>query len=45
VIERTFAWLDTCQRLSKDYEHLPKSSEALDPFALINLMVHRLKPG
>jgi hypothetical protein len=45
VVERTFAWLDTCRRLSKDYEYLPGSSEALDPFALINLMAHRLKPG
>jgi putative transposase len=31
VVERTFAWLDTYRRLSKDYEYLPESSEALDP--------------
>ena len=45
VVERTFAWLDGYRRLSKDYEYLPESSEAMIRLAMINLMVHRLKPG
>jgi hypothetical protein len=31
--------------LSKDYESLPVSSEAMIELAMINLMIHRLKPG
>jgi putative transposase len=45
VVERTFAWLDMYRRLSKDYEYLPESSEAMIQLAMINLMAHRLKPG
>jgi putative transposase len=45
VVERTFAWLDGYRRLSKDYEFLPESSAAMIRLAMINLMVHRLKPG
>ena len=45
VVERTFAWLDNCRRLSKDYEYLPQSSETMVYLAMTNLMLHRLKPG
>ncbi len=42
VVERTFAWLDQNRRLSKDYERLCTTSEALIYVAMIRLMVRRL---
>ena len=45
VVERTFSWLGKYRRLSKDYESLPVSSETIIQLAMINLMIHRLKPG
>ena len=42
AVERTFAWLTQCRRLSKDYEGLPASSEALIYIAMTRLMVRRL---
>lgn len=44
VVERTFAWLSFCRRLSKDYEVLPETSEAMIYVAMIRLMVRRLAP-
>ncbi len=42
VVERTFGWLNLCRRLSKDYEELPQSSEALIYLAMIRIMARRL---
>lgn len=42
IVERTFAWLGRYRRLSKDYEYLPETSEALIRVAMIHLMVRRL---
>jgi putative transposase len=42
VVERTFAWLLMYRRLSKDYEELPETSEALIYLAMSRLMVTRL---
>jgi putative transposase len=43
IVERTFAWLGKYRRLSKDYEALPETSEAMIHLAMINLMSRRLK--
>jgi putative transposase len=45
IVERTFGWFAKYRRLSKDYETLPNSSETMIYVAMINLMLHRLKPG
>ena len=42
VVERTFAWLTQCRRLSKEYEVLPASSEAMIYIAMTRLMIRRL---
>jgi putative transposase len=42
VVERTIGWLGRWRRLSKDYEHLPKVSEAMLTLAMIRLMLHRV---
>jgi len=42
VVERTFAWLGRYRRLSKDYETLPETSEAMIYAAMSRLMVRRL---
>jgi putative transposase len=42
VVERTFAWLGRCRRLSKDYEATVSSSEAFVKLAMVHLMARRL---
>lgn len=42
IVERTFAWLDNCRRLSKDYEVTISSSEAMIHLAMSRLMIKRM---
>jgi putative transposase len=42
VVERTFGWLGRYRRLSKDYEGLTESSQALIYTAMIHIMLKRL---
>lgn len=42
VVERTFAWLGRYRRLSKDYEELPQTSEAMIYAAMVHIMLRRL---
>lgn len=42
VVERTFAWLGRYRRLSKDYEGLTQTSEAMIYAAMVHIMVRRL---
>jgi putative transposase len=42
IVERTFAWLSKCRRLSKDYEGLVESSAAWICLAMTRLMLRRL---
>ncbi len=44
IVERTFGWIGRYRRMSKDYEMLPASSEAMILITMINLMLHRLAP-
>jgi putative transposase len=45
TVERTFAWLGNCRRLSKDREKSTLSSESFIKLAMIQLMFHRLRPS
>lgn len=42
VVERTFGWMGRNRRMSKDYEFLPQTSEALVYVTMIRLMLKRL---
>ena len=45
VVERTFAWLGRFRRLSKEYEFLAETSEAMIYGCMISLMLRRLTIG
>jgi transposase len=45
TVERTFAWLGRCRRLSKDREKTVRSSESFIKLAMIQLMANRLQPS
>ena len=45
VVERTFAWISRNRRLSRDYEFLAETTEALVYVRMIRLMVKRLAKG
>jgi transposase len=44
VVERTFAWLTACRRLTKDYEVYAETGEAFISLAMIQLMLRRIAP-
>ena len=44
VVERTFAWLTDCRRLTKDDEVYAETSEAFIYLAMTQLMLRRLAP-
>ena len=43
VVERTFGWFGKYRRLSKDYEYLTASREAVIDVAMIHLMGRRIE--
>ena len=45
VIERTLAWIMRNRRMSRDYEYLSETTEALIYVAMIRLMLGRLAKG
>ena len=42
IVERTLAWLNKNRRMSKDFERLPKTTEAWIYLAMFSLMSRRL---
>ena len=42
LVERTFAWLNRCRRLAKDWECLTRKALAFLRLALIRLMLRKL---
>ena len=42
IVERTFAWIGFYRRMSKDYEYLPETSEAMVYTVMSRLMLARL---
>lgn len=42
VVERTFAWLNRCRRLAKDFENLTRNALAFLRWASVRLMLRKL---
>jgi len=42
VVERTFAWLNRCRRLAKDFENLGRNALTFIKLASIRLMLRKL---
>lgn len=45
VVERSLGWYSRNRRLSKDYEHLCETSEAMVYIASIQVLLRRLRPN
>ena len=45
VVERTFAWISRNRRMSRDYEFLPETGEALIYVTMSRLILNRLAKG
>jgi transposase len=45
VVERTFAWLNRCRRLAKDWENRTRNALAFLQLASIRLMLRKLSNG
>jgi transposase len=45
VVERTFAWLNRCRRLAKDWENKTRNALAFLQLASVRLMLRRLCNG
>ena len=45
VAERTFAWITRNRRMSRDYEFLAQTTQALVYLSMIRLMLKRLAKG
>jgi putative transposase len=45
TVERTFGWFTKCRRLSLDRERKPESSQAMIQWAMVHLMLKRLRPA
>lgn len=42
IVERTFAWLNRCRRLAKDFENLTRTALTFIKLASIRLMLRKL---
>ena len=42
IVERTFAWLNRCRRLAKDFENLTRAALTFVKLASIRFMLRRL---